>query len=508
MKTTKKLTFCLPTHRKTSQKGGFLLELGLFSNHLSENVTPRAKPVVPFDYGQGLATLPEGWNPASESPNHPQVESRAFWGVGQSWGFWCEAPLFIAFLIFTVLLSPSALAATDNSRYFVKSTKGFWKNALGVRHNFDDGFTTDASDFQLRLAKIFGVEIKPVAVLQILPEDPVESPMPGVESSPSLTPEPSATPAPTRTPSVKSIKGKSSTIRYFPSEQTPWGIETIYNDPNIGTTSGGLGVNIAILDTGVLVSHPDLARRIDQCKDFTNPRFSVVDGRCDDKNGHGTHVAGIIAADAAADTKGIYGVAPQAKLFTYKVCGANGSCYADDIAAALRLAADQGANVANMSFGSDQESSLIRDAVNYASSKGVLLVAAAGNDGPFPDSIDYPAAYASVVAVGAINQLKAVTDWSSRGINSTTTPWVVENRDIELATPGEYIESTWNNGSYVILSGTSMAAPFVVGLAAKYWQSTTVDPMTATRDFLHSLSSDLLPLGDDDASGFGLPQVK
>lgn len=412
-------------------------------------------------------------------------------------------------LLLTVLLVflPQAHASADNSRYFVKSTSGFWKNTLGVRHNFDDGFTSDASDFQLRLAKVFGVEIKPVAVLQILPDElPVS-----LQTDDSSLPTPNAANLiPTKIPTPKSIKGKGGVIRYLPSDQTPWGIETIYNDPNIGFTSGGSGVKVAILDTGILVSHPDLARRIVQCKDFSNARYPIVEGKCDDKNGHGTHVAGIIAADSGTDGRGLYGVAPQANLFVYKVCGANGSCYADDIAVALRLAADEGAQVVNMSFGSDQESSLIRDAVNYAFSKSVLMVAAAGNDGPFPDSIDYPAAYASVIAVGAINQSKIVTDWSSRGINLTTTPWVVENKDIELAAPGEYIESTWNNNGYAILSGTSMASPFVAGLAAKYWQSSASasEQFSATRDYLHFLANDLLPSGDDDASGFGLPQVK
>ncbi len=421
-------------------------------------------------------------------------------------------------LVFCLLLAsfmaimPMAYASADNGRYFVKSTKGFWKNALGVRHNFDNGFTTDASDFQLRLAKVFGVEIEPVALLQILPDEAAAASQADANSRVSPSPSVSDTPdlIPTKTPAPKSIKGKGGTIRYLPSDQTPWGVEVIYNNPNVEVTSGGAGINVAILDTGVLVSHPDLAKRIVQCKDFSNVRYPVVDGKCDDKNGHGTHVAGIIAADAGADGKGLYGIAPQANLFVYKVCGSNGSCYADDIAIALRLAADEGANVVNMSFGSDQESSLIRDAVNYAFSKGVLLVAAAGNDGPFPDSIDYPAAYNSVVAVGAINQVKAVTDWSSRGINSTTTPWVVENRDIELAAPGEYIESTWNNGGYAILSGTSMASPFVVGIAAKYWQSiaSVSDQFSATRDYIHFLANDLLPVGDDNNSGFGLPQVK
>ena len=416
-------------------------------------------------------------------------------------------------LVFSLILAailtvlPFSYASADSGRYFVKSTKAFWKNALGVRHSFDSGFSTELSDFQVRFARIFGAEIEPVKVLQILPvlsgQDSALAPKD--RESENLGDEPlTVTPTPAK-PLVPLAKGKPQ--RQLPSDQTPWSIEVVYNDPSIVKTSGGLDANVAILDTGVLASHIDLKNRIAQCKDFTSFKTPVVDGKCDDKNGHGTHVAGIVAADGGSDGKGIYGVAPAAKLFVYKVCGPAGSCFADDIATAIRTAADLGANVINMSFGADGETPLIGDAVNYAVAKGVLSVAAAGNDGPFAASIDYPAAYAAVVAAGAINQTLTVTEWSSRGINSTTTPFVVEERDIEFAAPGENIESTYKNGGYAILSGTSMAAPFVSGLAAKFWQSAAEIPAQATRDFLHTLALDLLPAGDDDASGFGLPQV-
>lgn len=421
---------------------------------------------------------------------------------------------------------PLTHASADGGRYFIKSTKGFWKNALGVRHNFENGFSADLSDFQVRFAQIFGVEVEPVDILQILPDEnpilskdstePSGTPLPTF--SPSASPSGQATPTPdsTKIPVSRIINGQRGAIRYLPSDQTPWGIETVYGHDGIASasitsTSGGLSVNVAVLDTGVNVNHPDLKNRIAQCKDFTNPRTPIINNSCDDKNGHGTHVAGIVAADAGADGLGIYGVAPSAKIFAYKVCGANGSCYADDIAMALRTAADQkGAKVVNMSFGTDKNIPLIRDAVNYASSKGVLLVAAAGNEGPASNSIDYPGAYASVVAVGAINDKLDVTKWSSRGINSLTDPKVIDDRDIEFAAPGETIESTWNNGGYIILSGTSMASPFVAGLAAKYWQFSPtgkVTPAQATRDFLRLSTFDLPPDGQDDYSGFGLPQV-
>jgi len=398
---------------------------------------------------------------------------------------------------------PFASASAESGRYFVKSTKGFWKNTLSARHVFENGFSADLSDFQVRFAKIFGVEMEPVAVLQILPDEDLTL------STDSAKPSETPTPVPTKIP-VQMIKGQRGTARYVPSDQTPWGIETIYDNPKIASASGGSGVIVAVLDTGVNINHPDLKGRIEQCEDFTNLSSPIVNNSCDDKNGHGTHVAGIIAADAGADKLGIYGVAPEAEIFAYKVCGANGSCYADDIAVGLKTAISQGANIVNMSFGTDKDISLIRNAVNDAWSKGVLLVAAAGNDGPFPDSIDYPGAYASVVAVGAVNKSLKVTKWSSRGINSLTDPEKINDGDIEFAAPGDAIESTWNNGGYVVLSGTSMASPFVAGLAAKYWQSGAENKLGAqtTREFLWELANDVSPFGEDNYSGLGLPQVK
>ena len=160
-----------------------------------------------------------------------------------------------------------------------------------------------------------------------------------------------------------------------------------------------------------------------------------------------------------------------------------------------------------MSLGSDTESSMITDSVSYAVSKKVLVVAASGNDGPYAGSIDYPAAKSSVIAVGAFNSALEISEWSSRGINSTTESYVEEDGDVEFAAPGVGIESAWKDGGYAILSGTSMAAPHVSGLAAKMWQAASENPAESTHDLLHQFSNDLQPDGDDDASGWGLPRL-
>lgn len=390
--------------------------------------------------------------------------------------------LLVLFLLPTTHIS-AASAPEDDTRYFVQTTKSFWKSTLGVRHPFSDGFTTDLSDWQLRFAKIAGLKIYPVKKLSILPVDTE------IDAKKPIRPSP--------TPPA----------RFTPTSQISWGVQMIYGDTLIGNPSGGASVSVAVLDTGVFRDHLDLKNRIKECKDFTAPKQAVVDGKCEDKNGHGTHVAGIIAADGGSDHLGIYGVAPQADLLAYKVCGANGSCWSDDIAIAIKTAVDAGAHVINLSLGSDAQSSLITDAINEAAEKGVLVVGAAGNDGPYPDSIDYPAALVSVMSVGALDVTASVSEWSSRGINTSTTEYSREEKDIEVAAPGVNVESTWKDGNYVILSGTSMAAPHVAGLAAKLWRFDALKPAEATRRLINSLSVDLFPLGDDNSSGWGLPTL-
>jgi len=410
---------------------------------------------------------------------------------------------YLAIFLALLLVANVSYASSEDTRYLVKSTSGWWKKSFGVRHNFDDGFTTNLSDFQLRLAKIFNLEVEPVKRLNVLP---AQTNLPDLSQAPVVSGQPI-------------LSGKVQTKRIKPNEQVPWGIKTIYNDLFFSKSSGGLGVKIAILDTGVLKTHPDIKDRVKNCKDFSG--VTILDGKCDDKNGHGTHVAGIIAGDGGSDGLGIYGMAPEAELLIYKVCSNNGTCWADDVAVALRTATDDGANIVNISLGSDSSSQLIKDATNYAVEKNVLIVASAGNDGPYVGSIDYPGADANVVSVGAIDKEIRVSDWSSRGNNSTSTPNVIEEKDLELVAPGVNVESTWKDGGYAILSGTSMATPHIVGLSAKLWsrlleqssisdsqnESGQTNSATIVREIIQKLTTDLLPIGDDDNSGLGLPHL-
>ncbi len=368
-------------------------------------------------------------------------------------------------MVTILALTAIAVAAQDGGRYHVKSRSGALRTWLGVNHEFPSGFTTDLSEGQLRALDAMGVEVEAVPLWHI------EAP-----------------------------RGGATSRTATPSDQTPWGIEKVYNNSTVASTSGGAGVDVAVLDTGVNKNHLDLRRRVMQCKDFT--KGTRVRDSCSDDNGHGTHVAGTIAADGGADRLGIFGVAPEANLFAYKVCGGSG-CWSDDIAAAIRMAADNGADVISMSLGGDAESSLTRDAIQYAVNNGVLLVAAAGNDGPADGSIDYPGANPNVVAVGAIDSSETVASWSSRGVNDGD--YIVEAREVEVGAPGVAVESTWNDGTYRTISGTSMATPHVSGLAAKLWQGSA----NATRTYLQNraLLHDLHTPGDDTATGFGLPTV-
>lgn len=309
-----------------------------------------------------------------------------------------------------------------------------------------------------------------------------------------------------------------------PTQQVPWGIKSIYNNNNLASTSGGGGINIAVLDTGVNVNHIDLVNTVEQCKDFTTAA-GLTNGQCNDANGHGTHVAGSALADGGSDKLGLYGVAPDSDLWAYKVLGDNGSGYSDDIAAAIRHAADQATatrtkTVINMSLGSSANNSLISSAVDYAYGKGVLVVAAAGNSGPAQGSIGYPGALRNAIAVAALeNRLEngtlRVADFSSRGFTATDGDYVIGVGDVEISAPGAAIYSTWNNGGYNTISGTSMASPHVAGLAAKVWAQNPTWTAATLRTNLQNRAraNDILgghgaAVGDDYASGFGYARVQ
>ncbi len=280
-----------------------------------------------------------------------------------------------------------------------------------------------------------------------------------------------------------------------------YGIKYMYNNLNLTRSWGGSGVKVAVLDTGANITHPDIMSRVIYCRDVTTNTST-----CDDTStytvGHGTGVSSVIAADSGPDGLGMWGMAPQSKLYIIKVCRGN-SCFESDIIAGLYEAVNQNVNIISMSFASSSMSTVMRDALDYAYSHNILLVAGAGNSGPDYNTIKYPAAHSKVMAVAAINEDYSTWPLSSRGINNGD--YVIEEREIEVAAPGTGILIASKRGCWAYAGGTSYATPHVSGLAAKIWDGNA----SSVRAKLQASAKfhDLDAWGDDNATGFGMPTV-
>ena len=224
--------------------------------------------------------------------------------------------------------------------------------------------------------------------------------------------------------------------------------------PQAWNTARGDGVVIAVLDTGADLAHPDLsAKFVSRGRDFVNG-----DDDASDDHGHGTHVSGIAAA-ATNNGVGIAGVGYNARLLPVKVLSASGQGDTARIAQAIDWASQQaGVKVINMSLGCQCPSpAYLTEAVANARARGVVVIAAAGNDGT--SSPASPASAPGVIGVGATDSADRRTSFSNYGVNA------------KLAAPGLNIYSTLRGGSYGTMSGTSMASPNVAGVAALVWSA-------------------------------------
>jgi thermitase len=229
---------------------------------------------------------------------------------------------------------------------------------------------------------------------------------------------------------------------YFSSRQ--YGPQKI-QAPQAWDIAEGSGVKIAIVDTGVQSNHPDLAGKVVGGWDFVDNDSTPQDG-----NGHGTHCAGIAAA-VTNNSTGIAGTAPKASILAVRVLNNSGSGTWTAVANGITYAADQGADVISLSLGGTVGNSGLQQAVDYAWSKGSVVVAAAGNAGT--TAPNYPAYYSNAIAVASTDQNDNKSSFSTYG------SWV------DVAAPGSSIYSTYPTSTYSSLSGTSMATPHVAGVA-------------------------------------------
>ncbi len=261
-----------------------------------------------------------------------------------------------------------------------------------------------------------------------------------------------------------------------------WGMQKIGANQVLASLPGDRKVTVAVIDSGVDYSHPDLAGRTSKGNDFVN-----FDQDAMDDDGHGTHCAGTIAGGLGDG--GVVGVAPGVSILPVKVLDANGSGSFANVASGIVYAADQGAPILSMSLGAGRSSKVLDDAVAYALGKGALIVAAAGNDGSEEPS--YPAVMPGVMAVSATMKNDKLALFSNIG------------KHISVAAPGTDILSTFPGGKYESLDGTSMACPHVAGLAALVKSKNPGFTAKQIRSKIESAAFDLGPKGFDPTFGFG-----
>jgi len=289
-----------------------------------------------------------------------------------------------------------------------------------------------------------------------------------------------------KNPNVRYVEPDGQVYALDAELDNTWGVKRIGAGAVHDSGNGGAGVKVAIIDSGVDYTHEDLDNNFDTSllgHDFVNNDTDPMDD-----NGHGTHVAGTVAAEDNGE--GVVGVAPEASLYALKVLDSGGRGDFSDVIAALQWCVDNGIQVTNNSYGSSGDPGVsLEEAFDSSAIAGILHVAAAGNSGNPPargDNVGYPAAYDSVIAVAATDQSDERARWSSTG------------PDVELAAPGVGIYSTYIGGDYATMSGTSMASPHVAGVAALVIAAAGIGDV---RTQLQDTADDL---GDSSLYGYGL----
>lgn len=249
----------------------------------------------------------------------------------------------------------------------------------------------------------------------------------------------------------------------------PWGVRHIQAPP-AWRRSKGEQIRIGVIDTGIDYSHPDLQGAIGGGINLIQRHMLPVDD-----NGHGTHISGTIAASSR---RGMTGVAPSATIYPVKAFDHNGTSFVTDIVKGIEWCVRNDLHIINMSFGMKGRSAALEAAVKSAFREGLIIVASSGNEGK-KGIIDYPASYEWAIAVGATSRDRRIAPFTNRGSK------------IDIYAPGDRIVSTWLNGKYHELSGTSMATSHVSGVIALML---SLHPQSSFRPLLGSLQRTSLPV--------------
>ncbi len=277
--------------------------------------------------------------------------------------------------------------------------------------------------------------------------------------------------------------------RYLYAESVPYGI-TMVQAPLLSDAYTS-NTKVCIIDTGYNYGHPDLPS-----SGVSGYAFSGHGSWSTDGNGHGTHVAGTIAA-IGRNNIGVVGVNPSAKLGLHivKIFNDSGNwTTASNLVTAIQSCKNAGAKVVNMSLGGSSSNATEQTALANFYSGGMLLVAAAGNAGN--SSFSYPASYSSVVSVAAVDSSRNRASYSQY------------NSQVEISAPGSSVYSTYKNNSYATLSGTSMATPHVAGVAALVWSYYPSCTPARIRTALNATAQDRGTTGRDIYYGFGIVRAQ
>jgi subtilisin family serine protease len=269
------------------------------------------------------------------------------------------------------------------------------------------------------------------------------------------------------------------------SEVIDWGVRRIAA-PEAWEIATGRGVRVGVIDTGIATDHPDLQGAV-------MGGFNAINGGSyEDDNDHGTYVASVLAA--RRNGTGIVGVAPEALLYSIKALGSDGRGYISDVIEGCQWALDQGIPVVNMSLGSYYDSIAVREAIDAAASRGMSIVAAAGNDGR--RGILFPARNDAAICVGASGMGDERIPWSNYG------PELKKNG---VLAPGDWILAGTRNGKWRRVSGTSIAAPHVTGIFALLIQLRQLERESLRRLVFEGASKTGNP---DEFSGYGVANAR